>query len=58
MESGDTPLAEILAKFEEGTKLLKTCEARLKEAEVKIELLKKQKNGAATFDEFPVPDRE
>ncbi|HVU23424.1 MAG TPA: exodeoxyribonuclease VII small subunit [Opitutus sp.] len=47
MESGDVPLAELLAKFEEGNKLLKQCEARLKEAELKIELLKKQKDGVA-----------
>ena len=37
MESGDVPLAELLAKFEEGNKLLKVCEARLKDAELKIE---------------------
>jgi exodeoxyribonuclease VII small subunit len=47
MESGDVPLAELLAKFEEGNKLLKVCEGRLKEAELKIEQLKKQKDGAA-----------
>jgi exodeoxyribonuclease VII small subunit len=41
------PLAELLAKFEEGNKLLKLCEARLKDAELKIEQLKKQKDGAA-----------
>ena len=42
MESGDVPLAELLAKFEEGNKLLKVCESRLKDAELKIELLKKE----------------
>ena len=47
MESGDVPLAELLAKFEEGNKLLKLCEARLKEAELKIEQLKKSKEGVA-----------
>jgi len=47
MESGDVPLAELLAKFEEGSKLLQQCETRLKEAELKIEQLKKQKEGAA-----------
>lgn len=51
MESGDVPLAELLAKFEEGNKLLKICEARLKDAELKIELLKKQKDGV-TFAKF------
>jgi exodeoxyribonuclease VII small subunit len=51
MESGDVPLAELLAKFEEGNKLLKVCESRLKDAELKIELLKKQKDGVA-FTKF------
>ena len=37
MEKGDTPLAELVAKFEEGSKLLKDCQAQLEEAELKIE---------------------
>ena len=52
MESGEVPLAELLAKFEEGTKLLKVCEARLKDAELKIEQLKKQKDGTIVFEKF------
>lgn len=51
MESGDVPLADLLAKFEEGNKLLKHCEARLKEAELKIEQLKKERD-AAVFTKF------
>ncbi len=46
MESGQVPLAELLDKFEEGSKLLRVCEARLKDAELKIEQLRKQKDGA------------
>lgn len=56
MESGDVPLADLLAKFEEGNKLLKVCEARLKDAEMKIELLKKQ-NGGAVFAKFEPAER-
>ncbi|HUR58907.1 MAG TPA: exodeoxyribonuclease VII small subunit, partial [Opitutaceae bacterium] len=52
MESGEVPLADLLAKFEEGTKLLKVCESRLKDAELKIEQLKKQKDGSITFEKF------
>ncbi len=52
MESGEVPLAELLAKFEEGTRLLKICEARLKDAELKIEQLKKLKDGSIVFDKF------
>lgn len=52
MEQGETPLAELLAKYEEGTKLLKVCEGRLKDAELKIEKLKTGKDGAAAFESF------
>jgi exodeoxyribonuclease VII small subunit len=55
MESGDVPLAELLARFEQGNKLLKLCEVRLKDAELKIEQLKKQKNGVA-FASFETSD--
>lgn len=57
MESGEVPLAELLAKFEEGSRLLKICETRLKDAELKIEQLKKQKDGTIAFDKFET-DRE
>ena len=39
MEQGQVPLAELIARYEEGTKLLKVCEARLKDAELKIDQL-------------------
>ena len=52
MEQGDVPLADLLQKYEDGTKLLKLCEARLKEAELKIEKLKKEKDGTTTFETF------
>ena len=39
MESGDTPLADLVAKFEEGSTLLKICQEKLKEVELKIEKL-------------------
>lgn len=42
MESGDVPLALLVEKFEEGTRLVKICEDRLKQAELKIETLRKQ----------------
>ena len=52
MEQGEVPLADLLAKYEEGTKLLKVCEARRKDAELKIEKLKKTKDGGAGFEPF------
>lgn len=42
MEEGETPLADLVAKFEEGSKLLKLCQGKLKEAELKIEQLNLQ----------------
>lgn len=51
MESGEIPLADLLAKFEAGSNLLKICETRLKDAELKIEQLKRQKDGVA-FTKF------
>ncbi len=50
MEQGEVPLAELLAKYEEGSRLLKVCESRLKDAELKIEKLKKAKDGSTSFE--------
>ncbi len=46
MESGELPLQELVTKYEEGCKLVKTCEARLKQAELKIEILRKTQDNA------------
>lgn len=56
MESGEVPLAELMARFEDGTKLLKLCETRLKDAELKIELLKKQSDGVGFAPFTPPPE--
>ena len=45
MESGDLPLETLLSRFEEGTKLVKSCHARLSEAELKISQLEKNSAG-------------
>lgn len=50
MEQGDVPLGDLLAKYEEGSKLLRICEGRLKDAELKIEKLKKLKDGSTAFE--------
>jgi len=49
MESGDLPLETLLAKFEEGTRLVKTCQSRLEEAELKISKLEKNRSGEFTL---------
>lgn len=49
MESGDLPLEEILQKYEEGNRLVKLCAARLNEAEKRIEVLMKEKDGSLSL---------
>ncbi len=49
MESGDLPLETLLARFEEGTKLAQACQAKLAEAEVKIQRLEKNVAGEITL---------
>jgi exodeoxyribonuclease VII small subunit len=59
MESGDVPLAELLKKYEEGTQLLRLCEAQLKQAELRIEQLKREPaaDGSPTLAPFQINDQ-
>jgi exodeoxyribonuclease VII small subunit len=52
MESGDLPLEEILKKYEEGSGLALYCSKRLTEAEKRIEILMKNKEGALATRAF------
>jgi exodeoxyribonuclease VII small subunit len=45
MESDDLPLEMLLAKYEEGSKLVKICQQKLVEAELKIQQLEKNAAG-------------
>ena len=49
MESGDLPLESLMAKFEEGTRLAKICQATLAQAEVRIQQLEKNAAGELTL---------
>jgi len=54
LESGDLPLEQSLKLYEEGIKLSRLCTKRLEEAERKVEILLKDKEGnvsAQPFDE-------
>lgn len=51
MENGDTPLAELVAKFEEGSMLLKNCQKKLQDAELKIEVLNLKTGEADAFED-------
>jgi len=45
MESEDLPLEALLARYEEGTRLVKICQEKLAEAELKIRQLEKNAAG-------------
>ena len=45
MESDELPLETLLARYEEGTKLVKICQEKLAEAELKIQQLEKTSAG-------------
>ena len=45
MENDDLPLETLLAKYEEGTRLARSCQSRLSEAELKIQQLERKASG-------------
>jgi exodeoxyribonuclease VII small subunit len=45
MESDDLPLEALLARYEEGSRLVKICQEKLAEAELKIQQLEKTAAG-------------
>jgi exodeoxyribonuclease VII small subunit len=55
LESGDLPLEQAMKKFEEGIKLTRGCQAALKEAEQKVQILMKSAGGDELAD-FEVDD--
>ena len=52
MEADDLPLETLLAKYEEGAKLVKTCQEKLAEAELKIQQLEKTAAGELKLKPF------
>jgi exodeoxyribonuclease VII small subunit len=55
LESGDLPLEKAMQKFEQGIKLTRNCQAALKEAEQKVEILLKSAGGEE-LEDFDVDD--
>ena len=55
LESGDLPLETAMKKFEEGIKLTRGCQAALKEAEQKVQILLKSA-GSEDLEDFEVID--
>ena len=56
LESGDLPLDKAMKKFEEGIKLTRGCQAALKDAEQRVEILLKSAGGEASLEEFDASD--
>lgn len=52
MESEDLPLETLLARYEEGTKLARICQAKLAEADLKIQQLEKSASGELRLKPF------
>ena len=56
LENGDLPLEAAMQKFEQGIKLTRSCQAALKEAEQRVEILLKDAGGEDTLATFDAPD--
>jgi len=55
MESDELPLETLLARYEEGMRLVKICQEKLAEAELKIQQL--EKNAAGELKLKPLEER-
>jgi len=66
MEREDLPLERLIVNYEEGIKLVKTCQQKLAEAEKKIEIIKRQAGADPELQAFtpeektdsPAPSRK
>ena len=58
MESEDLPLESLMAKYEEGMQLAKTCQEKLAEAELKIQRLEQTASGEMKIKPMAVPQSE
>lgn len=56
LESGDLPLETAMKKFEDGIRLTRSCQAALKDAEQKVQILLKDAGGEERLDDFPGED--
>lgn len=52
MESGKMMLEELIVRYEEGMKLVKTCQERLASAEQRIEIITRNHAGKPVVQEF------
>ena len=52
MESDQLPLENLLKRYEEGVKLVRVCEEKLKSAEQRIEIITRNAAGEPRLEEF------
>ncbi|MEO8950597.1 MAG: exodeoxyribonuclease VII small subunit [Chthoniobacterales bacterium] len=52
MESGDLALEDLIVRYEEGMKLVKTCQERLASAEERIEMITRNHAGKPVVKDF------
>lgn len=57
MESDKLPLENLLQRYEEGVKLVRVCEDKLKTAEQRIEIITRNAAGEPQLEEFE-PDKK
>lgn len=58
MNSGKVPLEDSLKLYEEADRLISSCSKRLTEAEKKIEILLKNREGAVLTDDQGLPQTQ
>lgn len=58
MESDDLPLETLLAKYEEGSKLVRICREKLSDAELKIQQLEKNADKEMKLKPFETDEVE
>lgn len=58
MESGELPLETLLARYEEGTRLAQICQAKLAEADLKIQQLEQTTAGEPQLRPFESGEAE
>ena len=56
LESGNAPLDEALALYEEGIALVRACSDRLEHAEQRIKMLQMQGDGTVALTDFDASD--
>ena len=57
-KEGWLPLEKAMKKFEEGVKLTRGCQAALKEAEQKVEILLKSAGGEEQLEAFEIDEED